>query len=375
MNIDKDTNYGSSPLSKSIVEELEDAAYGSFSSSLNDIAVVLEDTFHRAVLDSNLSVVTSLLAKHPGLVKFADENGRNALHIATAVEDTNIILFLLSAGFDIDSKDSVYQRTCLYHCEEAEILKLLCEQGANPNTVDGKGNVPLHHYITKACNALSVSLGDGSNFYENQLQCISTLMRYGANPAIADGDLLQSPIHLAASLGEYNILSTLLSDSSVTHNLDQPDIDGNTALLLSASCEKEDGEQFKILMLLIDKGASAWIRNDSSESVLHLISVNKSLSFSGSAEPLLEMLLDLNPDSGLGIDVNCRDIDGCTPLIVACAAREWGLCRLLLQAGADLNLPCVMSSSFLQSGESSIGCRSRASSASSASTTIGPHFG
>ena len=50
--------------------------------------------------------------------------------------------------------------------------------------------------------------------------------------------------------------------------------------------------------------------------------------------------------------VNIADDDGATPLLIAVANRQWGLARMLLEAGADMNLPCLSSSPFLSdSGE------------------------
>ena len=57
----------------------------------------------------------------------------------------------------------------------------------------------------------------------------------------------------------------------MTTTLDQPDIAGNTALLLSAGCEQDSGEQLKITMLLLNLGASVNVANDCEESILHLI--------------------------------------------------------------------------------------------------------
>ncbi len=84
------------------------------------------------------------------------------------------------------------------------------------------------------------------------------------------------------------------------------------------------------------------LSNERGISPLHLICANRSLSQQSLAEPIVELLL------GLQADPNAQDVDGCTPLIVACAYREWGLCKLLLEAGGDLNVPCTMNSIFLQ---------------------------
>lgn len=99
---------------------------------------------------------------------------------------------------------------------------------------------------------------------------------------------------------------------------------------------------------------------------------------SGFAEPLLQIFLDLGGSNSRGkvagakqrkkknqkskwslrkhpVDaVNIADNDGATPLLIAVANRQWGLARMLLEAGADLNLYCPSSSPFLSdSGQTS----------------------
>ena len=53
----------------------------------------------------------------------------------------------------------------------------------------------------------------------------------------------------------------------------------------------------------------------------------------------------------LNANVNIRDADGCTPLVIASVYREWTICRFLLESGADMNLPCPMSSHLLQKSQ------------------------
>lgn len=325
---------------------------------LRNVKQFLEETFHRAILTGNSKVVYSLLVKFPALARYKDEFGRNVLNIAAITGSVEMVKILLDAGIRVDSVDSVQRKTSLHMCSEVGVMRLLCERGANPNKIDISGKVPLYHLIEMAHSAFlstTIEVLYNSPRYKTYVEMISILIHAGADPWIACDNKLQSCIHLAAERGDYNILYMLLSISGMTTTLDQPDIAGNTALLLSAGCEQDSGEQLKITMLLLNLGASVNVANDCEESILHLICANRSLCLSGLAEPMLEMLIDLNGEGvGLDLDVNCRDIDGCTPLIVACASREWDLCRLLLRGGADLNIPCSMNSSFLQSGESSI---------------------
>lgn len=82
-------------------------------------------------------------------------------------------------------------------------------------------------------------------------------------------------------------------------------------------------------------------------SPLHVLCGNVALRAADCFEPILEILLMF------GADPNAKDVDGCTPLVIACAHRDWSSCRILLSHGADLNIPCLMSSRTLRSNSES----------------------
>merc|ERR1719231_1030837 len=108
------------------------------------------------------------------------------------------------------------------------------------------------------------------------MKCIETIIKFGANPSIAEDCLLQTPIHLAASLGEYELLQILLS-STKKYNLNQPDAHGNTPILLAASCEAETTNHIKTVMMLIERNAEISLSNNYGESILHLVCSNRSI--------------------------------------------------------------------------------------------------
>ena len=62
----------------------------------------------------------------------------------------------------------------------------------------------------------------------------------------------------------------------------------------------------------------------------------------GYSEPIIEEFLNHKPLASSDNIVNCQDIWGNTPLTVAIANRQWGVARILLQAGADMNIPAVL---------------------------------
>ena len=78
-------------------------------------------------------------------------------------------------------------------------------------------------------------------------------------------------------------------------------------------------------------------------SPLHVLCGNTAIRSEDCFEPILEILLMF------GANPNAKDVDGCTPTVIACAYRDWSSCRILLSHGADLNIPCLMSSRSLKS--------------------------
>ena len=83
--------------------------------------------------------------------------------------------------------------------------------------------------------------------------------------------------------------------------------------------------------------------NNHGTSPLHVLLGNTSMRLQSCFEPLLEILLMF------GADPNGKDVDGCTPLVIASAHRDWASCQTLLIHGADMNVPFLMSSRTLRS--------------------------
>lgn len=129
------------------------------------------------------------------------------------------------------------------------------------------------------------------------------------------------------------------------------DGNGNTVLHLIASAIDGSLYHQKAIMILLDKGLKPDLKNDHGVIALHLLCANRSFSEGEMIEPLIELFLNLNSDA------NAKDDSGCTPLIIACAHREWSVCKILLQHGADMNVGCRLDSSMLlQSQRSQSNC-------------------
>ena len=176
---------------------------------------------------------------------------------------------------------------------------------------------------------------------------MKVLLKYSANPMSISGLKYRNCLHLAVDSCHYDILSLIFHNSN--HNLlvDSADGDGNTLLHLILLSENPIGNQQKVFVLLLDKGCNVSISNHLGITPLHYVCGNRYLCTNLIAEPLVQLLLDFRANP------NTIDLEGCTPLTIACAHREWSICKLLMVAGGDMNLPCSMSCTLLKTGDES----------------------
>eukprot|EP01036_Dinobryon_divergens_P028427 gene28427-37367_t len=276
-----------------------------------------------------ISIMKSLLPQ--AIIDYRDIDHKSLLHIACERNNTAIAKIFLALGFVLDIIDC-NERTCLHLTENEEVVIALCEEGASCDLLDSDGQTPLHVYIQK----------------ENKA-CLSAILKYGANAEALLPPNQWSALHMAANLGNAEMMQILLTQSLTVVDFRRKDIHANTAMHLAAACERECGDPLRAIMLLLNLGAPATSANSRGSTVLHLLCGNRKLTQLSSCEPIVEMLLSLEADP------NSKDVDGSTPLTVACLCRGWSICSLLMEAGADLNIPFNMSSPFLASLRSSEG--------------------
>jgi ankyrin repeat protein len=325
-----------------------------------------EESLFELISANDIDELQGLLANFPRVVRTVNHEGLSALHLACSLNSLPLVSLLLSYNFPVDVVDD-HGRTPLHHCHSSEIVGLLCEDNADVDAVDSLGLTPLLVYVL-----------------EENIDCVRILLSYGANPNIPEPIHQRTVLHLAALSMNYELLAVVITESlHIPVTIDLTDLEGNSSLLLIANSDRyplsmqntsgkhsgntavatpasvtTDGETpssvssstlaikepWKLLMLLLDKGSSIQLSNEKGITVLHYLCANRYFSRFNRLEPLIELLLEM------GADPNAHDSDGCTPLIIAVAYREWNISKLLLDAGGDLNIPCNMNSAFLQLG-------------------------
>lgn len=208
---------------------------------------------------------------------------------------------------------------------------MLCEAHIDVHHADKFGKSPLHKHV---------ALGN--------IEVVKILLEYGSDPNTEDERDRRTSLQLAAIMCDYDMLSTLIMYSQVKCKIEKPDFDGNSLLHLVTLSDTASGSHMKCILLLLDQSCSVKAVNIKGITPLHFLCSNTYLCTQFMAEPIVECFLDL------GANTNAEDVDGCTPLIIAAAHREWHLCRLLLENGADMNIPCPMNASLLRRGDKTI---------------------
>ena len=244
---------------------------------------------------------------------------------------------------------------------------------ALPNTAaaQGVGRVPQSGPAVK--EDVNRRNADGSTplqwaVYTGDVAEVERLLRAGADVSLAN-NYGATPMSLAAEVGNTEMLKLLLE---IGADADSPNPDGQTALLAVARTgnakaaqlllnegatvdarEKWGGQTAlmwasarrhpEMMQLLISKGADVNARSIDRNYQRHVTAEGRPKSLdSGGLTPLLyaarencmacvEVLLEN------GADIDLPDPDGVSPLLVAILNANWDLARQLIMAGADVN--------------------------------------
>ena len=181
------------------------------------------------------------------------------------------------------------------------------------------------------------------------------LLVHDADAGIADHSNHATPLHYAAERGNYLMLVALIDDNKVHLDINMKDAEGDTVLHKICfddgihtpeefSDSDSAGNALKCLIFLLHHGAVANASNSRLITPLHYICGNDYLLGLGVGEPMVELLLEFDAHP------NSQDAEGCTAVIIACMHREFNICILLMQQGADMNIPCAMDCYLLSKG-------------------------
>ena len=255
----------------------------------------------------------------------------DALVKAAYTGDRERVTSLLKDGADPNAENA-RGRTPLFEASaderNYEVVKVLLEHGADPNgRCSGvSGETPLF-----------VASADGRNY-----EVVKVLLEHGADPNGRGGVFRETPLFAAAgSTGTAEIVRLLLENGADPNAEDDR---GFTPLMQAAT----DGFDVEVVKSLLGKGADVNHRSPTGETALLQAAgcFKDSYEVDDDKERVRRLaeekehydVVRLLLDAGADVNVQCKEY-GRTPLFYA----EWegapSIARLLLERGADPSLP------------------------------------
>ena len=244
--------------------------------------------------------------------------------------------------YDLNERDED-ENTPLHvavHACKLEHVKLLLEAGAS-SARRCDGSFPVHTAISMG------GIGKNADFAHD---CVALLVGHGADLSLKD-DSFHTPLYLACEMNLPRVVSFILSDSEGMSTLNvRSDRSGGRPLhaaakfdvpsnlssarpsvsMPGAASHHQDGSVIHSAHQVI--GMS--FMDISSDPMSHAVSKGLMRYSSENIAPVTQMLL-----AQTGVEVDAQNMQGHTPLHVACSRGNWPVVRLLLKANADPSIP------------------------------------
>lgn len=245
---------------------------------------------------------------------------------------------VLEIGVSPEEVDGHLRQTPLhYACKhgQAEAVKFLLAQGANPNVVNSQGWTALNIACGSGKTDCVYALLDAGADPNIPSQCnlfpihrssmrgeeasIGALLKAGADPSPCEDVLSETPLHFAAREGHLSCVRRLLG---ATGELNQR----NKHMEMPILCAAARGHE-SVVLALISLGAVFDV-----PETKHGLTVIHYIGKHGMSLALAQLL-----HKSVSIDV--QDADGNTPLAWATASGHVDVARALLRAGARADIP------------------------------------
>jgi ankyrin repeat protein len=271
------------------------------------------------------------------LVKLADEAGFTALHHACVVGSCDAARLLLDGGADVNALTAAKETPLHIAAREGNVAmaKVLVKCGASPLPTLENGWAALNF----ACDSSSSEMAE-------------VLLRAGANPNIrtASGTF---PLAQSIEKGGSDDLIRLLLDKGAVADMCKPD--GMSALMLAASMGNVSLTRLMIRgganvhLSVRDTGATALrlaIDASAPSEVIDLLlkaGATDACNLDGTS-PLMAAISNGREADALkmlekGFSANAKSVTGWMPLHLACDRASFNVVQVLLDKGADPNIP------------------------------------
>lgn len=336
-----------------------------------DLTEILLDNGAAAITDDRMKIIETLLEYGVDPNHRDEKSGETALGIAAFQDHKAICELLLVKGADPAVRD-VQGRTPLFIAAEQghlAVAALLLESGAQVDSEDGNGRTPLFSAVcrtdkdtvqlllTKGAAVDPRNDQDETLFFsavaEEHDEIAQALLDRGANINVrnTNGD---TSLSIAAQRGKLDTVKLLLERGA---KVDLKNRDGRTPLSIAVQFgyfqfhgplpgihnSEFFVRHYSIVQLLIEAGAEIDTRDEDGQTPLLIVC--RWFVFDETAKLLLDN----------GATVNCQNVWGETPLFWA--TKYGDVCRvsLLLERGADPNLETSSSKTPLSVAESGNG--------------------
>ena len=269
-----------------------------------------------------------LLLEHGASVHERNENGQMPLHLASHHGLFSIVALLLKFGADVDALDNNALTPLLLvsqHLSDdgSKTAQLLLEHGASVQKRNKNDQTPLHlasHHGIPAIVGLLLKFGADVDALDNDSmtplflvsqhlsddgpQTAQLLLEHGASVHVRNKNG-QMPLHLASRHSHSAIVGLLLKFGADVEALDKDTM--TPLLLVSQGLHRlflNTSQMAKTAQLLLEHGASVYVRNKNGQTPLHLASRHDLTAIVG-------LLLKS------GADVDAQDNNSMTPLLLA----------------------------------------------------------
>ncbi|EEF36691.1 protein VAPYRIN [Ricinus communis] len=300
-----------------------------------------------------------------------DSNGHTLLHIAIAQGRPDIVQLLLEfkPKVELQSRSGCSPLEAAAAAGEALIVELLLANRASPERSESSTWGPLHlaasngHLevlrllLLKGADVDAVAKGGFTALHmaveERRRDCARLLLASGAKADIRDASEGDTPLHIAARLGDENMVRLLLQKGGA--NKDIRNKNGKIAYDVAAEyghsrlfdalklgdslCIAARKGDVRTILKLIENGAAINGRDQHGWTALHRA------AFKGNVE-VVRTLIDK------GIDVDAKDEDGYTALHCTVESGHVDVIELLVKKGADIEARTNKGVTALQIAES-----------------------
>ncbi|XP_062617080.1 E3 ubiquitin-protein ligase MIB2-like [Saccostrea cucullata] len=260
--------------------------------------------FVQAAGANDLQTLKDIIKKHPNVVD-KTHDGRTALQVACYEGHVDVVKFLLDSKADPNLKDAEGDSPLHYSAfgNEAKPMEELLKNDASVNVVNKKKQTPL-----------LVSVGQHSQ------ECVKVLLEHKANPSLKDND------------GD-----TAMHDAIIQKD-DQSDILKNVLGSPHANFKETNANDFNVLQWAVvnnSRVAVDIILNKNTKIVNDKMSEDFTALHIAAVNGYIEIASTLIQKGQC--DVNARDKDKRTPLIISVAQGHKRTTEVLIAASCDVN--------------------------------------